>query len=113
MKASDLKERIKIYSLRTTATVYGDTHDEYVFKYTCRARVNYASGNRTVENDAIFYAVDREFIVRSYVPVKDTDIIIWNDEQWRILSIDNSKLLNDIIIRTTKIEGDNIIFTEN
>ena len=79
MKAADLKERIKIYRLYTTATVYGDTHDEYKFNYSCRARVNYASGNRTIQNDAIFYSVDREFIVRSYVPVKDTDIIIWND----------------------------------
>lgn len=113
MNSADLKERIKIYSLCTTATVYGDTHDEYMYNYTCRARVNYASGNRTVENDAIFYAVDREFIVRSYVPVHDTDIIVWNDEQWRILSIDRSKALNDIIIRTTKIEGDNIIFVED
>lgn len=113
MKAADLKERIKIYRLYTTSTVYGDTHDEYKFNYSCRACVNYASGNRIIQNDTIFYSVDREFIVRSYVPVKDTDIIVWNDEQWRILRIDNSKLLNDIIIKTTKIEGDNIIFTEN
>lgn len=112
MKAADLKERIKIYGLRVTATVYGDTHNEYDFKYSCRARVNYASGSRTVDNDAIFYSVDREFIVRSYVPVCDTDIIVWNDTNWRVLSIDHSKQYNDIIIRTEKIEGDNIIFND-
>lgn len=113
MRSGDLKERIKIYSLLTKTTVYGDTHDEYSYNYTCRARVNYASGNRIVENEEIFYSVDREFIVRSYVPIKDTDIIVWNNEKWRILSKDHNKTYNDIIIRTTKIEGDNIIFVED
>lgn len=113
MRSGDLKERIKIYSLHKTATVYGDTRDEYIYNYTCRARVNYSSGNRTDDNGAIFYSVDREFIVRSYVPVHDTDIIVWNNQNWRILSMDPSKTLNDILIRTTKIEGDNIIFVED
>lgn len=107
MNSADLKERINIYELTVTATEFGDTHDEYSFKYSCRARVNYSTGSRTVDNDAIFYSEDREFIVRSYVPIKNTDIIEWDNFLWQVLSIDKNKAYNDIIIRTTKIQGDN------
>lgn len=108
MRTGDLRDRIRIYNLVTSGTPYGDTHIEYHFRCTCRARVNYSSGNRTVDNDAIFYSVDRQFIVRSYVPVNDTDIIVWNDQYWRVLTIDHNKTYNDIIITTEKIEGDNL-----
>lgn len=108
MKASDLDKVIDIYELVITETLSGFTSRKWVKKYTTRARVNYSSGGRTIENDEIFFMVDREFIMRHYVPIVDTDIIIWNDEKWRVLSIDHNREFNDIIVRTTKIIDEDI-----
>lgn len=112
MKASDLKYTIDIYKLTISTSPYGDTKRTWTKRCTTRARVNYSSGSRTIENDEIFYMVDREFIIRHYVPVEETDIIVWNDDKWRILSIDHNHEYNNIFIRTTKIMDEDIILTD-
>ena len=108
MKASNLDKVIDIYELNITTSPYGDTKRTWTKKYSTRARVNYSSGNRTIENDEIFFTVDREFIMRHYVPIEDTDIIVWNNEKWRVLSIDHNHEYNDIIVRTTKIMDEDV-----
>lgn len=108
MKASDLDKIIDIYELNITTSPYGDTKRTWTKKYSTRARVNYSSGNRTIENDEIFFTVDREFIMRHYVPIEDTDIIVWNNDKWRVLTIDHNHEYNDIIVRTTKIMDEDV-----
>lgn len=103
MKAADLKERIDIYKQVETRTASGAATITFERKYSCRARINYSSGNRILTNDEIFYTVDREFIVRTYVPVNESDEIRWNNKRWQILSIDHNLEYNDIIIKTTLI----------
>lgn len=103
MKASDLDNIIQLYELKTTKTDFGLTNNQYIFKLSCRARVNYSSGNRTIENDEIFYDVSRDFIVRSYVQVSYSDIIKYKDEFYQVISIDHSHDFNNIIIRTSKV----------
>lgn len=103
MKAADLKDRIDIYKQVETRTASGAATITWERKYSCRARVNYSSGNRILTNDEIFYTVDREFIVRSYVPVNESDEIRWDNKRWQILSIDHNIEYNDIIIKTTLI----------
>lgn len=103
MRSGDLRDRINIYELVSTRTATGAAKTDWQFKCSCRSRVNYSSGNRQITNDEIFYSVDREFIVRSYVPVKETDEIRWDNKRWQILSIDKNKTYNDIIIKTTLI----------
>lgn len=103
MKASDLNERIEIWQAVTTRTQSGAAPVEYEYKCSTRARVNYSTGTRTISNDEIFYDVDREFIVRHYVPVVDTDEIRWKDTRWQILSIDRSREYHNIVIKTTKL----------
>lgn len=105
MKSSDLKEKIEICEQVVTKTDFGRTLISYKHKSYTLARVNYSSGNRLVENEEIFYSVEREFIVRSYVDVSDTDIIKYQDNEWQILSIDRSYNFNNIIIRTAKINN--------
>jgi head-tail adaptor len=103
MKASDLNERIDIYEQVTTRTLSGAVNIDWQLKYSCRARVNYSSGNRIIDNDEIFYTVDRDFIVRSYVPVVDTDEIRWQDKRWQIRTIDKNREYNNIVIKTTLV----------
>lgn len=103
MRSGDLKERIEIWQQDTVRTSTGATDIDYTFKCSCRARVNWSTGNRTINNEEIFYSVDREFIVRAYVPVIETDEIRWDSKRWQILSIDHNKKFNNIFIRTTLI----------
>lgn len=105
MKASDLDRKIEICKQKVTKTDFGRTLISYEHKLYARARVNYSSGNRIIENEEIFYSVEREFIVRSYVDVSDTDIIKYDGNEWQILSIDRSHDMNDIVIKTAKINN--------
>lgn len=108
MDSGQLHDRIDIYELVITKSPYGDTNREWQKKYSTRARVNYSSGTRTMENDEIFFSVDREFIMRHYVPIVDTDIIVWNNEKWRVLTIDHNRQYNNIFVRTTKILDEDV-----
>lgn len=100
MNSADLRDRIEIYKVTENRTASGAVERSYSFKCSCRARVNYSSGTRTIDNDEIFYSVDREFIVRSYIVVKETDEIRWNGQRWQILSIDRNRTYNNIVIKT-------------
>ena len=103
MKSSDLKHRIEIYKQHIEKTEFGRTNITYEPRCSCRARVNYLTGNRTTINDEIFYSVDREFIVRSNVPITYSDVIKFENDFWQILSIDNIHEYNDIVIKTTRL----------
>lgn len=108
MKAGQLRDRIYIYELKIERSPYGNTSRKWYFKCTTRAKKDFASGGRTTENEEIFYTVEREFIVRIYVPVVETDIIVWNDQKWRIISIDRSEKYNNTVIKTTKIMDEDV-----
>jgi hypothetical protein len=44
-------------------------------------------GTRTVINDEIVYTNSKQFEVRFYQPLENTDIIEWYDKRYRILNI--------------------------
>lgn len=103
MKSSDLKHRIEIYQQNVSTSDFGRTIITYSPKTTCRARVNYLSGNRIMDNEEVFYSVDREFIVRSYVDIAYTDLIKYDFDYWQVLSVDKIHEYNDIVIKTTRL----------
>lgn len=101
MRASDLKDRIEIYEAVKQRTESGAISTTYRYKCSCRARVNYSSGSKTPVNDQIFYDVNRVFIVRHYVPVVDTDRIMYDNKTWEILSIDHDHSFHNIVINSS------------
>lgn len=103
MRAGNLKDRIDIYRKVDIRTASGAQDTKYEFKCSCRAQARYTSGSRNVENDQIFYAVDRDFVVRSYIPIELTDQIHFDGSIWQVLSIDHSKQYNNIYIKTTRV----------
>lgn len=103
MIASKLKDPIKILEQVISTTDFGETRYSYQDKYDTRACINYVKGKRIVDDDEIFYSVNRDFIVRSYVPICDTDIIEWDNNRWQVLSIDRDHKYNNIVVHTTKI----------
>lgn len=95
MKAGILKERIEIHEPRIITTEYGDSKTEYSLFYVTRANVKYNSGSRVTENDEIVYPHSKTFIVRHYVPVKEPMRIKFEDNFYRIISINSNKYYND------------------
>lgn len=100
MNAALLKDPIDIYELNTTKTEYGTIQTNYVLKYHTRAYVRFNSENMTVSEGEIFFPVNRTFIVRSYVPVVETDQIEFEGKRYKILSINKNKYYNDTEIQT-------------
>lgn len=72
------------------------------FKNT-RANVTYSNGNRVNENNEIIFAYNIIFKIRYYHKIKECMRIIWNEQKYRILSIQPDKHRQYKIINTELI----------
>ena len=88
MKAGLLKEVIEIWKPEITINDYGEQSTDYIFSFSCRARVKHSGGNRTVENFENVYPYQQELSVRIYQDIDDFDRVKWNNKQYRILHIE-------------------------
>lgn len=103
MIAGRLNEPIKVFKAVETLNEYGEKTTDYVLVDETRARVEWNSGNRDVENDEIVYNWTKSFTVRSYVQVEETGIIEWQKKRYRILSIEKRREWNDQLVMTELI----------
>lgn len=103
MNAALLKHPIQIYALVTTKTDYGTIKTSYELKYNTKAHIQFGSENQVISEGEIFYPINRTFIVRSYVPVLETDRIKWDGKWWKVLSINKNIYYNNIEIVTTLV----------
>ena len=103
MIAGRLNEVIKIYHPTVTTNDYGEASEEYKLSYTTRAKVDHNSSTRTVENDEIVFDYTKTFTVRSYVPVTNDDRIEWQGKMYRILTTQQRREYNDIMIQAELI----------
>lgn len=103
MNSALLKDPVDIYELVTTKTEYGTIQTSYELKYSTRAFVRFNSENMTVSEGEVWFPITRTFIVRSYVPVVETDQIEFEGKRYRILSINKNKYYNNQEINTTLI----------
>lgn len=101
MNSALLKHPIELYALQTTKTQYGTIKTEYIKKYDTRAHIIFGSENQVISEGEIFYPINRTFVVRSYVPVTETDRIKWDNKWWKILSINKNDYYGNIEIMTT------------
>jgi head-tail adaptor len=98
MRAGILQEEIQILKLTHETNEFGEPFDLYTPCYKTRAEVTPLSGGRQDVNSEVFYAHTYRFIVRRYVDVNDFDRILWKDNQYRILNIDDDRQYNQKII---------------
>lgn len=88
MRAGLLENVIFIYEPIESKDEYGATSTEWrLFKRT-RARVQYASGNRELQNNELLHDYTYTFTIRGYHPVNEKMVIHWKWGRYRILSID-------------------------
>lgn len=103
MNSALLKHPIEIHSLKTTKTQYGTIQTSYVKKYETRAHIIFNSENQVISEGEILYPINRTFVVRSYVPVIETDRIKWDNKWWKILSINKNDYYGNIEVITTLV----------
>lgn len=104
MRAGLLTESIEIYEKTLVRNDYGEESENWVLKYSTKARLVHDGGGRVIQNDEVFYTHAKTFQVRSYVPVGDYDRIKWNDNFYRILNIEIDKKINNITIKAELID---------
>ena len=93
MRAGILNETIQILRLKHETNEYNEQLDMYVPCCMTRANITTVSGGRTDVNNEVFYAHTYRFVVRRYVQVGDFDRLMWKDNQYRILNIDDDRVL--------------------
>ena len=98
MFAGQLNEIISIYDKTTTKTSYGVITDSLTLSFSTRAKVGHISGSRQVINNEIVTPYTKNFVVRNYVPVKDTSLVKYKDKYYQVTSIDENRDLQQKII---------------
>ena len=96
MYAGLLNEVIEVYEFVKSKDIYGKITEERQFKFSTRAKVNHRSGSRAVINDNIQYPYQKTFVVRIYANIHEDDLIKYQDEFYRVLSIDKDKAMQQI-----------------
>ena len=98
MRSGLLTEQIKILRPEITRNAFGEQEEEYKDHYTTKARVLHNSGRRSVENGEILHSYEKTVEVWKYVDVVETDFILLDGKQYRILSIEDDKTQQKKII---------------
>ena len=98
MRAGLLDTEVKILRPEITRNAFGEQEEEYKDHYTTKARVLHDSGRRSVENGEILHSYEKIVEVWKYVDVVETDFILLDGKQYRILSIEDDKTQQKKII---------------
>lgn len=103
MNAGVLTEVITIQKNNVMTDDYGANKVEWADYITTKAQVTYNSGNRVSENNEIIFTNVVGFTIRIYHKIDAKMHIIWNDNKYRILSIEADKHKQKLIINTELI----------
>lgn len=105
-RAGLLTKPIKILTPKTEINEFGEQIQDYSVSYNTRARVIHDNGNRTTENNEIFYPYQKTFNIRSYVPVTEYDLIEFENKRYRIITIENRIETNNDKLVITELIND-------
>ena len=103
MFAGLLNEPIQIYDFTKTKSSYGVVSDVLTLAYETRAKVSHIGGSRQVINGEIETPYSKNFVVRIYVPIKDTSWIKYDGKYYRVTSIDRDKAMQQTVVITQEV----------
>ena len=103
MRAGQLSECIKIQKPTVAVDGYGANDVKWNDYIETRANVTYQSGNRVNDNNEVTFAYQVSFTVRLYHDIDERMRMIYKDKKYRILSIEESKQIQKLTIRTELI----------
>ena len=104
MLAGLLNEVIKVENPIVVENEYGANHIEWnTFIERTKAEVTYNNGNRLNQNNEIVFSYQVIFTVRVYHQITENMRIVWKNKKYRILSIEESKKKQKLVIKTELI----------
>lgn len=98
-----LTETLHFYEVVETQSVSGYKSTEEVFKLKVRAQRTKNKERYSVDADEIFHTSELTFKLRYRKEIKETDIVIYEDEKYRITSLDKFTEANQLTIIIAKI----------
>jgi SPP1 family predicted phage head-tail adaptor len=101
--SGNLTETLEFYDIVETQSESGYKHSEEVFMFKVRAERLKNKMTYTVDADELFHATNLTFRLRYRREIKDTNIVVYEGERYRILSIDKYPKDNQLTIIMGKI----------
>ena len=101
--AGALTENLKFYHIVETQSPSGYKHTEEEFLCECKAERTKNKENYTVDADELFHTNELTFRLRFRSGVKETDIVEYNGERYRITSLQKWPRSAEMIIIIAKV----------
>lgn len=98
MQAGLLNRQIEVYKPMILTNDVGANTTHWNRMYTTRANVRQVSMSRGQQINEVFYPTTKEFIIRSYHHIDEFYRIKYENNFYRIISIDKRREMNDILI---------------
>lgn len=90
--SAGLYDKVVIIQRPTTIkNEYGEAETQYVDKYKIRARIVHQKGSLGAINEEIQHVYTKTIEMYRFIDVKDTDYLKFDNHQWRILDLDDSR----------------------
>lgn len=103
MNAGNLKERITIQEAVSVTDQYGGSAIQLRDKITTKAAVFVAKQDREITNYAEFYPAIITVHVRLYHSINNTDVVVWENNKYSILSVFKDKTRQLVEIKASLI----------
>jgi head-tail adaptor len=98
MQAGLLNRQIEVYKPVTLTNNVGATTIKWTKAFETRANVRQTGMSRGQQVNEIFYPTTKEFIIRSYHHIDEFHRIKYQNNMYRIVSIERRREMNDILI---------------
>lgn len=105
MRAGELKKRIEILRPAVLTNEYGEEEEDLVSLYSVRAQVTYSDGSLSTSSDDYIVTYTVTFIIRNHIKdLNEKDIISYNNNKYKIVSIIPNEARQLITIKTELID---------
>lgn len=101
--SGQLTEILQFYQVVETQSESGFKHTEEVLRFQVRAERLKNSENFVVEADELFHSTFLTFRLRYRREIKETDIVVYEGQRYRIISLDKYTQENQLTIKIEKI----------
>ena len=98
-----LTETLHFYEVIETQSDSGFKHTDEVFKFKVRAQRTKNKEKYTIDAEELFHSSELTFKCRYRKEIKETDIVVYENQRYRITSLDKYKEANQLTIMLSKI----------
>lgn len=98
-----LTETLHFYEVVETQSESGFKHTDEVFKFKVRAQRTKNKEKYTIDAEELFHSSELTFKCRYRKEIKETDIVVYENQRYRITSLDKYKEANQLTIMLSKI----------